>query len=342
MIRRYLVVGILIASIHSSSARAETAMTDSTNADSTVHGWMAPAVWHPTRADTLMFQSVSRRVKPDGKARVYSRHGQIEVPGQAMSLVGVRLFERPDSTLPWADVTKVQSRHSVAGKGALAGGILFGVAGLIGMSAATQDCEGMGFTPCGASGGDVVAGTVGAFAIGSLLGALVTAPFHQWSDVPLDREVRSPGEATFNDLRRGFTLELAGGPSLVAQSNTVFPSNENSDVGVSTRFRLGHGFSERWTLAYVNDVSFYHGFTGITGLGVSRFTSPRAPSVTLELVGGIATKQDAGQAQWNPGIQAGLGFEFSRHWLLRASILHASFDSGDWNVVGTSIGRLWY
>jgi hypothetical protein len=175
------------------------------------------------------------------------------------------------------------------------------------------------------------------------LGALVAAPFHHWKDVPIDKHVRSSGESnTFDGLRRGFTLEIAAGPAWASMSNTIYPDDQTTNMAASTRIRLGHGFSERFTLAYVNDVSVYHGFTGITGLGVSRFTAPKARSLTLELVGGIATRQNDNQEMWEPGIQAGLGFEFSRHWLLRASILHASFDNADWNVVSTSVGRMWY
>lgn len=187
MIRRYLVLGITIASVHSSSAWAETAMPDSTGA-STVHGWMAPAVWHPTRADTLMFQSVERRVKPDASARVFSRGGVIEVTGRAIGLRGVSLHDRADSTLPWASVSKVQVRKSAAGRGALVGGIVFGAAGLIGMASMTHDCGSFEFT-CGAKTGDVIAGTLGAFAIGALVGTIVAAPFHSWKDVPMDAEI---------------------------------------------------------------------------------------------------------------------------------------------------------
>ena len=300
-----------------------------------------PPIWHPTRADTLMFQSVSRRVRPDATARVFSRLGKIEVRGLDVSLHGVHTPGQPESSLLWADVTRVQVRHSSAGKGAIAGGLVFGAVGFIGMASMTHDCESFEIT-CGANGGDVVAGTLGAFAIGTLVGALVAAPFHHWTDVPIDKDVRSTGGSTFDDQRRGFTLELGAGPGWASMSNTVYPDDQSTNMAASTRVRLGHGFSERWTLAYVNDVSVYHGLTGITGLGVSRFTAPGAPSLTLELVGGIATRQNENQEMWEPGIQAGLGLEFSRHWLLRASILHASFDNADWNVVSTSIGRMWY
>jgi len=349
MLRRRLIVAILLAAVFARAglASAEGGAPDSVAVASDLDAVpatvaaKAPPIWHPTRADTLMFQSVSRRVKPDATARVFSQRGNVEVLGRAMNLRGVHTLGQPESSLLWTDVTKVQVRHSAAGTGAIVGGLLFGAAGLIGMAAMTHDCGSFEIT-CGASSGDVVAGTLGAFAVGTLVGAVLGAPFHQWKDVPIDRDVRSQGRSTFDDLRHGFTLELAVGPGWASVSNTVYPDDQSTDVAASTRFRLGHGFSERWTLAYVNDVSVYHGFTGITGLGVSRFTAPSTPSLTLELVGGVATRQNDNQAMWEPGIQAGLGFEFSRHWLLRASILHASFDNADWNVVSTSIGRLWY
>jgi len=342
MIRRCLSVGITLAMVHGSSARAwaEAAVSDSSSADSTLHGWRAPALWHPTRADTLMFQSVSRRVKPDATARVFSRYGTVEVPGRAMSLEGVHRFGRAESTFLWADVTNVQVRKSSSGQGALVGGIVFGAAGLIGMASMTHDCGTFEIT-CGASSGDVVAGTIGAFAIGTLLGALVTAPFHHWADVPIDKDVTAPSRSTFDDSRRGFTIELSAGPGW-ASTSIPFSTTTNTEVTAFTRFRLGHGFSERWAAAYVNDVAWKDGLSGITGVGVTRFTSSKTPSLALELVGGVATRQGADQSLWSPGVQAGLGVEFSRHWLLRASILHTTFDSVDYNAVGTSIGRLWY
>lgn len=349
MFRRHLIMAIMLGAVSAWAGRAfaegspsdSVAVDSALNAAPTVVATQAPPVWHPTRADTLMFQSVSRRVKPDATVRVLSRRGDFEVKGRAMTLRGVRSSSQPDSMLPWANVTKVQMRKSSAGQGAIVGGILFGAAGLIGMASMTHDCGSFEFG-CGASSGDVVAGTLGAFAIGTLVGTVVAAPFHHWNDVPVDKEVRSsaPGSirSTFDDSRRGFTLELSGGPSWARASY----SGANTDVSALTRLRLGHGFSERWSAAYVNDVTWSDGLVGITGIGVSRFTTTRTPSVAMELVGGVATVQSSGQAIWSVGVQAGLGFEFSRHWLMRATFLHASFEGTEYNIVGTSIGRLWY
>src|SRR6188508_1677842 len=260
MCRRHLIVAIILAVVFARPGRAfaEGGASDSVAVASdlddvpTTVAAKAPPIWHPTRADTLMFLSVSRRVKPDATARVFSQRGNVEVLGRAMSLEGVHTLGQPESSLLWADVTKVQLRHSAAGTGAIVGGLLFGAAGLIGMAAMTHDCGPFELT-CGASSGDVVAGTLGAFAVGTLVGAVLGAPFHQWKDVPIDRNVRSPGGSTFDGLRHGFTLELAVGPGWASMSNTVYPDDQSTDVAASTRFRLGHGFSERWTLAYVND-----------------------------------------------------------------------------------------
>ena len=357
MIRRHLVLGMILAAVCAPSAQAyvgegasDSIAIDSGTIDRTVTPTTpvtSPPVWHPTRADTLMFQSVQRHVKPDAAARVFSRTGVTNVQGHAMTLQGVRGSGPSDSILPWSEVAKVQVRGSAAGQGAIVGGILFGAAGFIAMASMTHDC-GSFEIGCGASSGDVVTGTLGAFAIGSLVGAVVAAPFHKWKDVHLDKknihldqEGGTPGRSPFDDLRRGFTIELDAGLG-GATGSDPFSSDANTGVSPFTRFRLGHGLSERWALAYVNDAVWSDGLTGITGLGASRFTSAKAPSLTLELTGGVATRQSGGDAAWNLGVQAGLGFEFSRHWLMRASLLQTSFNGKDHSIIGTSIGRLWY
>ena len=341
-----VIAGVTIGAVCAASERAlADAGEDSTVVDSTasVAAVRAPSAPAPTRADTLAFQSVTSRVKPDAFARVFSRRGDVEVQGRGITLQGVRRFGNPDSTIPWSDVTKVQARGSAASRGALVGGVLFGAVGLMAMASSTDPCDEFLEITCGASTGDVVMGALVAAGAGALVGTLVGSPFRQWKDVNL----HSPKATTFDDStfdasRRGFTLELGAGPAWATADNALHPDSKNTELAAFTRARLGYGLSERWTVAWVNDLTWFHGITGITGLGVSRFSSSKAPAWTLELAGGGAMRRNEHQAVWAGGIQAGLGFEFAPHWMMRATILRASFDDADWTVVGTSVGKLWY
>jgi hypothetical protein len=351
---RHLIVGIVIAVFSASCERAlaggsgdmdstavdSTASVPAARADSTATVPVVRAASIPTRADSVAFQSVSRRVKPDASARVLSRRGTVDVHGRDMRLQGVHRYGQPDSTLPWADVTQVQTRGSAAGRGAIVGAVLFGGLGMIAMASSTDPCDEAFEIDCGANTGDVIAGTVGSAAIGALVGTVVAAPFRRWKDVDLD----SPKGSTFNDSRRGFMLELGVGPGWTSAPEELVPNARNTNFAGFTRFRLGLGLSERWTLAYVNDVAWNDETTGITGVGLSMFTASGAPSWTLDLAGGLAAREDlqSDGAVWGAGVQAGLGYEFSRHWLMRATFLYASFDGVNRNIIGTSIGKLWY
>lgn len=346
MIRCALIAGVIIGSVYTASGRAladggeDSTAVDSTAGVSTVRAPSAPA---PTRADTLAFRSVTGRMKPDAFARVFSRRGDVDVQRHGITLQGVRRFGNPDSTIPWRDVTQVQVRGSAAGTGGLVGGVLFGAAGLMAMASYADPCDEFLEITCGASTGDVMVGTLAGAGVGVLVGMVVASPFHQWKGVDLHSpKAHTVGDSTFDDSRRGFTLELGAGPGWATADNAIHPDSRNTDLAGFTRARLGHGLSERWTVTWVNDFTWFHGLTGITGLGVSRFSSSKAPAWALELAGGGAMRKNEHQAQWGGGIQAGLGFEFAPHWLMRATVLHASFDDADWTVVGTSIGKMWY
>jgi hypothetical protein len=350
-IRGPVIAGVIIWAVCTASEQAwADAGEDSTAVDSIssvstggVSTVRAPSPPAPTRADTLAFRSVTSRVKPDEFARVFSRRGNVDVQGRGIILQGVRRFGNPDSTVPWSDVTKVQARGSAASRGALVGGLLFGAAGLMAMASYTDPCDEFIEITCGANTGDVIVGTLAAAGAGALAGMVLASPFRQWKDVDLrSPKVNTFGDSTFDDSRRGFTLELGAGTGWATADNAIHPDSKHTDLAGFTRVRLGHGLSERWTVACVNDLTWIHGLTGITGLGVSRFSSRKAPSWTLELAGGGAMRKNEHQTTWGGGIQAGLGFEFVPHWLMRATVLHASFDDADWTVVGTSVGKLWY
>jgi len=315
---------------------ADSAAVISTPPDSTAVA--SPSVSEPpalvgslaTLADSIAFQGVTRRVKPHATARVVSPGDTAIVRGRDMSLEGVQHYGHPDSTLAWADVKKVQYRGSASDRGAITGAVAFSALGML--AVASDDPN--------QSGASVIAGTVGAAALGALLGAVVAAPFDRWKDVDLD----SPhGGGLFNDSRRGFTIELGAGPGVTNESNGFSETDAGTEFAGLTRFRLGYGFSERHAIAYVNDVAWNGNSTGITGLGLSAFSARSTPSWALELTAGLASSGDVGDERTNHfGIQGGLGLEFSRHWIGRASVMYMSAGDENHTVIGTSISRFWY
>jgi hypothetical protein len=320
----------MIASPADSAAVISTPPDSITVATPSVSEPAAPVGSLPTRADSIAFQGVTRRVKPHATARVASPADTVIVHGRDMSLQGVQHYGHPDSTLAWADVKKVQYRGSASDRGAITGAVVFSALGML--AVASDDPN--------QSGTSVIAGTVGAAALGALLGAVVAAPFHRWKDVDLD----SPhGGGLFNDARRGFTFELGAGPGFTNESNGFSETDAGTEFAGLTRFRLGYGFSERHAIAYVNDVAWNGNSTGITGLGLSLFSAPGSPSWALELTAGLASSGDVGDERSNHfGIQGGLGLEFSRHWIARGSVMYFSAGEENHTVLGTSISRFWY
>ena len=321
----------MIASPADSAAVISTPPDSTTVATPIVSEPPAPVGSLPTRADSIAFQSVTRQVKPHATARVASPGDTVIVHGRDMSLEGVQHYGHPDSTLAWADVKKVQYRGSASDRGAITGAVVFSALGMLAVAAGDDPNQ---------SGASVVAGTVGAAALGALLGAVVAAPFNRWKDVDLD----SPnGGGLFNDSRRGFTIEFGAGPGFTNESNAFSETDAGTEFAGLTRFRLGYGFSERYAIAYVNDVAWNGNSTGITGLGLSVFSAPSTPSWALELTAGLASSGDVGDERSNHfGIQGGLGLEFSRHWIARASVMYMSAGEENHTVIGTSISRFWY
>jgi hypothetical protein len=111
----------------------------------------------------------------------YSRPVEVAYP----TLYDTGIWEANGSELtPWADVSRLQVRTSAFSRGLLVGSLFGGAVGLIAGAAAAHECHGGSFFEwCGASGGDVAAGTlVSALAFG-FLGGLIAAPFGRWSTV---------------------------------------------------------------------------------------------------------------------------------------------------------------
>ena len=317
-----------------STAMHPSAMA-ATPSDSTSSLASQPAGPLATRADSVAFRSVSRRVKPDGHARAMSQGDTLNVQGRHISVRGVQHPGKPESTLAWTDITKVERLGSASDRGALVGGIVFGALGMI--VAATE----AGGPSSHSTGADVAASTIGGAAIGALLGAVVASPFTRWKNVALD----SPeGGGWFNDSRRGFVLELGAGPGFTNSSNVFSDTVDGTEFGAFTRIRVGYGFSERYAVAYVGDGLWHGDITGIDGVGLSLFSAPGTPSWTVELAGGSAStgETDGDNSKSNFGLQGCIGYEFSKHWLARASLMHTSFGDENHTVIGTSIGHMWY
>ncbi|MDD8025410.1 MAG: outer membrane beta-barrel protein [Acidobacteriota bacterium] len=111
------------------------------------------------------------------------------------------------------------------------------------------------------------------------------------------------------------------------------------NAGVATDFKIGIGLSEHIVLLYTNKVLWFNfkdprnddyslTDTGASMFGIDYFFKTAAPS--LYLLAGIGAgawsslmAESDSQSWIGLGICAGLGYEFSRHWTIEASLLYS-------------------
>lgn len=165
----------------------------------------------------------------------------------------------------------------------------------------------------------------------------------------------------FDGKRRGFVLELGIGPAL---SSSIRRETEGGSLvlrqvprfAALSRFRVGVGISDRWTLTYVNDVAWTlesHALvnetlygTGLTGIGSTVFFGPARSPWTAEAAAGFSVVSDVGggaTSETGTGIELGMGRELTKGLLARLTFGRAWFrETQDRTSVGLTFSRVWY
>jgi hypothetical protein len=145
----------------------------------------------------------------------------------------------------------------------------------------------------------------------------------------------------WDQQRKGFLLGFGVGPGFTSYTQTVavsgglsggtisFESDRENTAGVATDFKIGYAPDNSWAIYYTSKVSWFgmenalgNNVTIANGLGaaaVCYWFQPQAPSPFV--AGGIGFStwsvpfEDPAPDTWiGPGLFAGGGYEFSKHW----------------------------
>lgn len=148
--------------------------------------------------------------------------------------------------------------------------------------------------------------------------------------------------SAFDGKRKGFVMGLGLGAHAV---DVNLEAENGSHAGISSSLRIGYGFSDRFSLYYINNVSWYNrdGFTvlfGLSGLGASFFLTKTVPA--FYLTGAIgsgsydAYNDDVGLFDDDAGFifegngfgyMFGAGLELKKHITLEALFYEADIDA---------------
>ncbi len=146
------------------------------------------------------------------------------------------------------------------------------------------------------------------------------------------------------DKRQGFIIGLGIGP---ANFQIESDTDDESQSGVGTSFMIGGGVTDQLTIYYLNDVVFFERDTtdaygdttsdlwaaGLTGVGLSYYFSPRAPSVYIGGSFGLTSMADLVDSNVSSytgnGFSFTVGFEFARHVGVELNLVRGSLENED-------------
>lgn len=160
----------------------------------------------------------------------------------------------------------------------------------------------------------------------------------------------------FDGKRQGFILGGGLGTGLTSFTQTVefmgeeITSDRETKLPLVTSFIIGGGLSPNVLLYYINKVSFFsieNVFgnsvaiaSGVGGLGVTYYFSPKAPSAFLAsglVAASWAAPFEEGTEWWfGPGILFGAGYEFSPHWSIGADVAFGWPSDEEFGIKATS------
>ena len=146
----------------------------------------------------------------------------------------------------------------------------------------------------------------------------------------------------FDGNRKGFQLGVGVGVhgGSVEDYEAGFASSSGADGGLATSFKVGFGFSNRFSLYYVRNASwfrmqagvndpFYY-LAGISGVGASFYVNGTARSPYLLIAAGRgdygAPFEGNRVMRETSSFMVGAGYEFSRRHMLEATALFVEID----------------
>jgi len=153
----------------------------------------------------------------------------------------------------------------------------------------------------------------------------------------------------FDGKRQGFILGGGVGAGMTSYTLTLdylgmqVTSERESKFSVVTNFMIGGGVSNKVLLYYTNKVSWFStedeiAIFGLTGLGITYYFEPKAPSPLLKAGLGfssfMAPFEPEYQDYWGFGFSLGAGYELSPHWSVEADLVMG------WPSYGESGGTL--
>jgi hypothetical protein len=148
----------------------------------------------------------------------------------------------------------------------------------------------------------------------------------------------------FDDQRAGFILHLGAGFHTLHSNitNNGYNLDSKSETGLATSFKIGGGITDRILIYYVRNASWFsapYGNTGrtatysigLSGVGVSIFMAPSAPSgyfLAAVGAGDISTPFEDATPDTGSAIMFGGGYEFRKNLMLEGTLLATSIPSG--------------
>ena len=143
----------------------------------------------------------------------------------------------------------------------------------------------------------------------------------------------------FDGNRRGFIIGLGLGVGVTSFTYSIKESgwgltlDRERKLGLQTNFRIGYAPNEFFQIYFVNKVSYYgmeKNFNnhvsiahGVSGLGLTIYLQPVAPSYFITGVIGLSTWStlfENSPELYGEGFAFGFGYEFVRHWSIEVSV----------------------
>jgi len=144
--------------------------------------------------------------------------------------------------------------------------------------------------------------------------------------------------------RQGFIFGLGIGPhNLSVESDTA----DDSYSGIGTSFMIGGGITNQFALYYANDVEFFtvdgtdaYGdstsdiwIAGLTGIGLSYYFAPQAPSAYIGGAMGLSSMSNMSDSSVSSYMGSGfsftVGYEFARRFGVELNLMRSSVENED-------------
>lgn len=147
--------------------------------------------------------------------------------------------------------------------------------------------------------------------------------------------------------RKGFILNLGIGPAVSSYqfSSGGFEGDRETKIAIGTDFKVGYAPTSQLLIYYSNDASFFSAASpndaltasGLSGIGVTYFLAPGAPSFYVQGTIGISAWNDLSDegvvdSMTGTGLNVGGGYEFAAHWNVDLDLIFGSADDDNFKV----------